>query len=107
MDFGLSLQQKNELIAIFEKFLPEGRVIVYGSRAKGNYTDRSDIDLIIKQQNQNINRDLLEEIKEEIEESDFPYLVDMQLFETIKNNKLLQHIDRIGKIFYEKKRIDE
>lgn len=101
MDFGLSESQRNILIQIFDMFLKNGQVIVYGSRAKGTYTSRSDIDLIIK--DSDISDPLIpEKIKEEIEESDFPYLADIQIYENINNIKLLEHVDRIGKILYEK-----
>jgi predicted nucleotidyltransferase len=102
MDFGLTQEQTEIIFAIFEKYLSTGiEVIVYGSRAKGNYTNRSDIDLVIKN-DENIDTGLLEKINEEIEESDFPYLADIQLFETIKNPQLIQHINRAGKILWKK-----
>lgn len=37
-----------------------------------------------------------------IDESDFPYLCDLQYLEEIKNPHLLKHIQRIGKVFYRK-----
>jgi hypothetical protein len=37
---------------------------------------------------------------DDIIESDLPYLCDIQLFENIKNASLLDHIDRMGKVFY-------
>ena len=101
MNFGVSQQHKDILIAIFEKHLPSGKVIIYGSRAKGSFTQRSDIDLVIKHSN-SIDRNLLEEIREAIEESDFPYLADIKFFETIISSKLIEHIKRVGKVFYEK-----
>lgn len=99
MKFGLTARQHNELGNVFRRYLPEGKVIVYGSRAKGNYTHRSDIDLVIAE-TENINHDLLEKIKDAIEDSDFPYLVDLQILNEIKNIKLLEHIERIGKQFF-------
>ena len=100
MNFGLSKQNINDLVAVFKKYLQQGQVIVYGSRVKGTFTDRSDIDLVIKNSN-NIDEQLISNIKSTIEESDFPYLVDLQFYETIKNTKLLEHIDRVGKVLFE------
>ena len=101
MMFGLTLQQKQMLNAIFEQYLPTGKVVVYGSRAKGNYTNRSDLDLAIEAK-YDIKPDLAAEIKEAIDDSDFPYMVDIQFIKTIKNKKLLAHIERVGLVLYEK-----
>ena len=101
MDFGLTQEQINHLIAIFKKYLKSGKVIIYGSRAKGNFTSRSDIDLVIKN-SKTIDMQLLANLKEEIQESDLPYLVDIQFFETIKNVELIEHIIRVGKVLYQK-----
>ncbi|WP_423910597.1 restriction endonuclease subunit S [Candidatus Spongiihabitans sp.] len=100
MEFGLSLKQKEGLISIFDKHLKQGKVIVYGSRAKGNFTPRSDLDLAI--QSANADRHLLAAIVADIMESDFPYLCDIQYLEEIKSPRLLDHIKRMGKTFYQK-----
>ncbi len=99
MEFGLSKSDKNILTTIFDKHLTAGKIILYGSRAKGTFSDRSDIDLIIKQ-GKTTDRQVLANIKDEIEESDCPYLVDIQFFETIENSRLIEHIERVGKIFH-------
>lgn len=98
MNFGLTPEQEKLLKDIFEKHAVSGQVIVYGARAKGNFTDRSDIDLVVK--SSNVNNGVMAEIKEEIEESDFPYLVDLQVYEEIENPALIEHIDRVGKVLY-------
>lgn len=99
-DFGLSEQQKAQLIACFDMHLKQGKVIVYGSRAKGNFTPRSDLDLAI--QSANADRHLLATLIADIMESDFPYLCDIFYLEEIKNPRLLDHIKRVGKVLYEK-----
>lgn len=99
MEFGLTQSNIDILISIFNKYLLSGEVIIYGSRVKGNYTPQSDVDLVIKGNDSN-NRQNLAEIMEAIEESDLPYLVDIQYFENIKNTELIEHINRVGKVFY-------
>lgn len=99
MEFGLTQSNIDILISIFNKYLLSGEVIIYGSRVKGNYTPQSDVDLVIKGNDSN-NRQNLAEIMEAIEESDLPYLVDIQYFESIKNTELIEHIDRVGEVFY-------
>jgi predicted nucleotidyltransferase len=102
MEFGLSQKYIDILLSIFKEYLHSGKVIIYGSRVKGNYIPQSDVDLVIKGSESN-NRQNLAEIMEAIEDSDLPYLVDIQYFENIKNNELIEHINRIGKLFYSKK----
>ncbi len=101
MLFGLTPQQSECLRAIFAHYLKQGKVIVYGSRAIGNHTQRSDLDLVLKDIG-DPDQDLLATIHESIDESDFPYLCDIQYLETIKNPQLLDHIQRIGKVFYDR-----
>ena len=58
------------------------------------------MDLVIS--NSKISRHQLGEIRDVLEESDFPYLVDLQVYEDITNEKLIEHIDRVGKVIYER-----
>ena len=88
----------DQLKNIFEKYSNINKVILYGSRAKGTNTKRSDIDLVIA--NSQLDRFTLSNIKSEIEESDIPNLVDIQLLEEIDNQELLDHINRVGKVVY-------
>ncbi len=73
-------------------------VLLYGSRAKGNFNERSDIDLVLK--NSKIDRYTLGMLQMEIDNSDIPYLVSLQIYEDIKDNKLLQEIDKHGILIY-------
>mgnify|MGYP006431705353 FL=1 len=87
-----------DLKIIFEKYPQVKKVILFGSRAKETNTKRSDIDLVIA--NSQLDRVTLSNIKSEIEESDIPNLVDIQLLEEIYNQELLDHINRVGKVVY-------
>ena len=98
MMFGLNTTQAQILQSIFKKHLKTGLVIVYGSRVKGTYTKYSDIDLVLKATHRNAHQ--VEDLIDDIIESDFPYLCDIQLFETISNPSLLDHIDKMGEVFY-------
>ena len=86
------------LTRIFREFPQVKEVILYGSRAKETHHERSDIDLVIR--NSEISRQTLGKIKLEIDNSDVPYLVDLQIMENIKNRQLIDHINRVGKMFY-------
>ncbi len=73
---------------------------IFGSRAKGNYRDNSDIDLVIK--GKNINLSTLQEIENKLEALYIPNTIDLLVYDNIHNADLLNHIHRIGKPFYEK-----
>ncbi|SMN14316.1 Nucleotidyltransferase [uncultured Candidatus Thioglobus sp.] len=98
MTFGLNTAQTQILQSIFKKHLKIGVVIVYGSRVKDTYTKYSDIDLTLKETHLSLHQ--VEDLIDNIIESDFPYLCDIQLFENINNPSLLEHIDRMGEVFY-------
>jgi predicted nucleotidyltransferase len=97
-NFGLKEEEEQLLKSIFSKYDSLNKVIVYGSRAKGTFNERSDLDLVITESN--IDRSLIGQIISEINNSNFPYLLDLQDFSTLKNKQLIDHIDRVGKVFY-------
>lgn len=95
--FGLTNKSLQILLEIFRNYPSVSEVKVYGSRAKGTYTERSDLDLVILDE---IDRKTLGEIWMEVNSSDFPLTVDLQVWKDIKNENLKEHIRRVGKIFY-------
>lgn len=100
MDFGLTDKQKKILITVLKRYVKTGEVVVFGSRAKGNYTERSDIDIALRNVQFFLNYSLggLGGLIDEIAESDFPYLADVLIYEDITNAALKEHIDRVGRL---------
>lgn len=96
--FGFSRQQYTELQSIFMQFPAIEAVILFGSRAKGNMHERSDIDLAIT--GKLLDRHQLADIMMAFDESDLPFLVDVKLLSEIQNPALLEHISRVGKLIY-------
>lgn len=98
-DFGLSENTISILTKYFSK-IPEIKMVkIYGSRAMGNYRRGSDIDFALYG---NINKDLVKNISFEIDELNTPYLFDITDYATIQNEKLKEHIDKYGKLFFER-----
>lgn len=100
MKYGLREDVLEDIINIFAKHSKIERVLLYGSRAKGNYRRGSDIDLTLVGENidmQDINRIYLE-----LDELYLPYSFDLSIFEKIENEDLIDHINRVGIIIYEK-----
>lgn len=97
---ALSKSIEQLLTHIFQKYEQVHSVILYGSRAKGTHNKRSDLDLAIA--NSAIDRKTLGMLYFDLNNSDIPYLVDLQVFEQIKNPQLKEHILRVGKVIYSK-----
>jgi predicted nucleotidyltransferase len=95
--FGLSDKSLQILLEIFRNYPTISEVKVYGSRAKGSYSERSDLDLVIMGE---LDRKTLGEVWMEINSSDFPLTVDLQVWKDVKNVNLKEHIRRVGKVFY-------
>ncbi|OMQ13219.1 nucleotidyltransferase domain-containing protein [[Flexibacter] sp. ATCC 35103] len=100
MSFGLSSIYINKINSVFDQYSNIDEVIIFGSRAKGNYRDNSDIDLVIK--GQALNLSILQEIENKLEELYIPNFIDLIIFDKIDNPELIDHINRIGKQFYRK-----
>ncbi|MEB2786872.1 nucleotidyltransferase domain-containing protein [Algoriphagus persicinus] len=103
MKFGISNSAQKILIDIFKKYPQVAHVLVYGSRAKGTHNNRSDLDLVIT--DREIDRFTLGELLSDINESDFPYTIDLQRLSRIKNENLIDHIQRVGKTFYRRDKV--
>ena len=99
--YGLCDDIIEKLKAIFAGFENIDRVILYGSRAKGNYKKGSDIDLVLQGEGLTLSNSVYL-LMDKIEELMLPYTFDISIYSQIDNRDLLDHIKRAGKIFYER-----
>lgn len=67
-----------ELKEIFNKYCPKAEIWAYGSRLKGDCHSGSDLDLVVK--NFNEEDKYLYELKELLNDSDIPFVIDIQEF---------------------------
>jgi len=103
-DFGLP-QRTIDIIRRILAEVPEvEKAVIFGSRAKGTYRPGSDIDLALF--GPKLDLDTLGRIAGQLDESPIPYQVDLCLFDLIDHPGLREHIERVGKVFYERKRED-
>lgn len=100
MKFGLDQQTIDKINSVFLKNNEIEEVILYGSRAKGNFRLGSDIDLTLK--GTKITDSVLFKISLEIDELNTPYLFDISIFQNLDSESLIDHINRVGQIFYKK-----
>ena len=100
--FGLTDDVIEKIQHVLSQFPDIKSVILYGSRAKGNYKTGSDIDLSLKTNN-TISDRLLFRVISALDDLDLPYTFDVSLFEQIDNVDLREHIDRVGVDFFRAK----
>lgn len=100
MKFGLDEITIDKINGVFEKNINIDEVIIYGSRAKGNFRNGSDIDITLR--GKNISNDVLSKISSDIDDLNTPYMFDISIFATINSPELVDHIIRVGQIFYKK-----
>ncbi|MDO9011052.1 MAG: nucleotidyltransferase domain-containing protein [Gallionella sp.] len=98
--FGLSAATLDKLSCVFARHNLIRSVLIYGSRAKGNYRAGSDIDLTIK--GDEISFAELMQIEDQIDDLMLPYTVDLSQYQQIGNDELIAHIDRVGVEIYNK-----
>ena len=99
MKFGLSETVIKELQEVFRHHTNIEKVLIFGSRSKGNYRAGSDIDLAVIGDNLDYNQIL--DIICEIEDLELLYSVDLLDYQKKKGTPIGDHIDRVGQIFYE------
>jgi predicted nucleotidyltransferase len=101
--FGLTEDVCASLRHIFEKIDGVNEVLVFGSRAKGTYTSGSDIDIVLK--GKDISFDTILTVMSEIENLQLLYRTDVLNYNTIKDQAVLEHIDRVGQTLWKRKSI--
>lgn len=100
--YGLPPYVFEQLKAVFRARPRIERVVLYGSRAKGNYRKGSDIDLCLEGQALEV-ADLLK-LDAQIDDLLLPWKVDLSLKHMIDNANLLAHIERVGVPIYRAER---
>lgn len=98
MKFGLNTAIIQRFHEVFQRHPEISEVLIYGSRAKGNFREGSDVDITFK--GENLNQELLKKIEQELDALNTPYLLDVSIYHQLTSKTLLDHIDRMGKTFY-------
>ncbi len=99
MRFGLSDTVIKELQDVFRRHANIKKVLIFGSRSKGNYRAGSDIDLAVI--GNDIDYNLLLSVLCEIDNLELLYSVDLLNYQQKKGTPIGDHIDRVGQVFYE------
>lgn len=97
--FGLKKQHIDAINECFAQFPEIDQVVIYGSRTMGNFKSGSDIDLTITG---DLDYRSLMKLENRLDDLLLPYKIDLSLRQKISNPDLIGHIERVGKVFYEK-----
>ncbi|PIR26875.1 MAG: DNA polymerase III subunit beta [Deltaproteobacteria bacterium CG_4_10_14_0_2_um_filter_43_8] len=83
---------------VFVQFSDLEKVILFGSRAMGNFKPGSDVDLVLLGE---LDHSTLLEVKHQLEEEiPLPYFFDVLLESEISNESLKQHVKECGQVIY-------
>ncbi|MDR2802422.1 MAG: nucleotidyltransferase domain-containing protein [Prevotellaceae bacterium] len=98
--FGLCDNDIEKLYSVFVRFPEVEEVVLYGSRAKGNYCDHSDIDLTMR--GNRLDGTISDKVALALDDLLLPYMIDLSVYHQLDNPDLIEHINRVGKTFYKK-----
>jgi len=98
--YGLSAEDIDRICEVFAHYPAVVEVQIYGSRALGKQRPGSDIDLTLK--GNGLDLKTLNRISNDLDDLLLPYIFDLSIYSQVKNDALLEHIERVGRVFYEK-----
>ncbi|MEE9368754.1 MAG: nucleotidyltransferase domain-containing protein [Pontiella sp.] len=100
-NLGLVENDVQVLIEMLKRFPHVEQAIVFGSRAKGTFKTGSDVDLALR--GELLSFEEASRIAYLLnEETSMPYTFDVLQYETIKSPELVEHIDRVGVVVFQK-----
>jgi uncharacterized protein len=100
MPFGLTLTTITKIQNVFHAYPQIEQAILYGSRAKGNFKSGSDIDLSLT--GDALELSIVNKLRNSLDDLLLPYTFDISVFSQIKDPELIEHIHRVGVVFYKR-----
>lgn len=101
-NFGLDASELEKITSVISSVDGVERAVLFGSRAKGNYKPYSDIDISLIGNGLTAN-DVMR-LSSCIDDLLLPYEIDLNVFHSIKNERLKDHIHRCGVVIYDRGR---
>lgn len=99
--YGLIENDMAQIIAAIRQFDEIAAVVLFGSRAKGNYKTGSDVDLAVK--GDRITHRTIAQLADALNEDlPLPYFFDIVHYNSLESPPLLEHIDRVGVVLYDR-----
>ncbi|NOZ51413.1 MAG: nucleotidyltransferase domain-containing protein [Chloroflexi bacterium] len=101
MKYGLPSSTIQKICAVLSRYPQVEKATLYGSRAKGNYKNGSDIDLTLHG-GPDLTLKVVYRILDDLDELLLPYTIDLSIFNDISDPDVIEHIERVGVMFYQK-----
>ncbi len=101
MQYGLSVQTLEKIRDVFGRYPQLEEVVLYGSRARGDYKNGSDIDLTLRGSSE-LTHILVSRIANDLDDQLLPYTIDLCIFKNIRNPEMVEQIEQIGVALYKK-----
>ena len=101
MQHGLSAQTLQEIRDVFVQYSQVEEAVLYGSRARGDYKNGSDIDLTLRGSTE-LTHTILSQIANDLDDQLLPYTIDLSIFKNIRNPEMIKQIERVGVALYKK-----
>lgn len=98
--YGIQPEDLSSILKILESDEMVHEIVLFGSRAKGNFSSGSDIDLALKGNKLTLNN--LITLSTKLDELFLPYQCDLVIFDRIQEPKLTEHIERVGKLLFKR-----
>lgn len=98
MKYGLDEKDIDALTSVFEQNEKISKILIYGSRVRGNHAKGSDIDLCILDDGFSMSDRI--HLGVQVDNLLLPYMVDISIYRDIRNQDLIEHIDRVGEVFF-------
>lgn len=99
---GLDNLDIKKIQSVFNLHPEIEKAILFGSRAKGNYKAASDIDLTLV--GNSLTLTIQQEIELELDDLLLPYKFDISIYHTLSSSELVDHINRVGQLFFQKEK---
>lgn len=100
MTFGLTEAQLTQIINIIARFSEVEEAVIFGSRARGNHREASDIDIALK--GTNLSTATVNGIAAALDETYLPFFVDVVDYPRITEALFCQRIDSEGVMIYDR-----
>jgi uncharacterized protein len=99
MNYGLPPDVVGKINDVLARYPQVERATLYGSRAKGNYKNGSDIDLTLHG-GEDLTLNVVYRILNNFDDLLLPYTIDLSIFHEIGDPDIVAHIQRVGVPFY-------
>lgn len=101
MKYGLSEKSLQKIYDVFDRYPEVEEVVLYGSRARDDYKNSSDIDLTLRGGNA-LTHKILSKIANDLDDQLLPYTIDLSIYSNLKNQDIINQIDSLGVTFYKR-----